>query len=62
MTPAPPMVMGLNVEEFVKAKVVVPAKVTTEPAFKLARFILLFVGTLISCNVILVQAATAGAI
>ena len=62
VTPAPPTVIGLNLEEFVYAKVVVPANVTTDPAFKLAKLILLFVGTLMSCNVISVQAATAGAI
>lgn len=54
--------MGLNVDELVKAKVVVPANVTTEPAFKPAKFMLLLVGTLISWSVICVHAATAGAI
>ena len=44
----PPKVMGLKVEELVNAKVVKPANVTTELAFKLARLILLLVGTAIS--------------
>jgi hypothetical protein len=42
--------------------VVFPAKVTTVPAFKLERLILLLVGTAMSRSVIWVQAATAGAI
>jgi hypothetical protein len=58
----PPMLMGLNVEELVNAKVVKPANVTTELAFKLARLILLLVGTAIPSKVMAVQAATAGAI
>lgn len=58
----PPIDMGLKVEELVNANVVRPAKVTIEFAFKLARLILLFVGTAIPSNVIAVQAATAGAI
>lgn len=58
----PPKVMGLNVDELVNANVVKPAKVTTELAFKLARLILLLVGTAIPSKVIAVQAATAGAI
>jgi hypothetical protein len=44
----PPKVIGLKVEEFVKAKVVRPTNVTTELAFKLARFMLLLVGTAMS--------------
>ena len=58
----PPIVIGLNVEELVNAKVVNPANVTTELAFRLARLILLLVGTAMPSNVIAVQAATAGAI
>jgi hypothetical protein len=54
--------MGLKVEEFVYAKVVSPAKVTTLPAFKDSKLMVLLVGTLIPSRVILVQAATAGAI
>jgi hypothetical protein len=62
VTFSPPKVIGLNVLEFVNANVVRPAKVTTEFAFKLARLILLFVGTDISCKVITWHEATAGAI
>lgn len=58
----PPKVIGLNVDELVNANVVKPAKVTTELAFKLARLMLLFVGTAIPSRVIAVHAATAGAI
>ena len=58
----PPNVIGLKVLEFVNAKVVNPAKVTTELAFKPARSTLLLLGTAISCKVIAVQEATAGAI
>jgi hypothetical protein len=58
----PPKVIGLKVEELVKAKVVRPTNVTTELAFRLARLTLLLVGTAISWSVIAVQEATAGAI
>jgi hypothetical protein len=44
VTPLPPKVMGLNVDEFVKPKVVVPAKVTTVPALTFERSMLLFEG------------------
>jgi hypothetical protein len=62
VTFVPPKVMGLNVDELVNANVVKPANVTTELAFKLARLILLLVGTEIPSKVMAVQAATAGAI
>lgn len=42
--PLPPITMGLKVEELVKSKVVVPAKVTTVPALSFDRSIELFVG------------------
>jgi hypothetical protein len=58
----PPIVIGLKVLEFVNAKVISPANVTIVLAFKLARLTVLFVGTEISCKVISVHAATAGAI
>ena len=58
----PPTVIGLKVLEFVKAKVINPANVTIVLAFKLARLTVLFVGTEMSCKVISVHAATAGAI
>lgn len=62
VTFAPPNCIGLKVLEFVKAKVVVPAKVTTELAFNFERSMVLFVGAAISCKVMAVQEATAGAI
>jgi hypothetical protein len=58
----PPIVIGLKVLEFVNAKVISPANVTIVLAFKLARLTVLFVGTEMSCKVISVHAATAGAI
>ena len=58
----PPNVIGLKVEELVNAKVIKPTNVTIELAFKLAKLTLLLVGTAISCSVISVHAATAGAI
>ena len=58
----PPKLMGLNVDELVNANVVKPANVTTVLAFKLARLMLLLVGTEIPSKVMAVQAATAGAI
>ena len=58
----PPTVIGLKVLEFVNAKVISPANVTIVLAFKLARLTVLFVGTEMSCKVISVHAATAGAI
>jgi hypothetical protein len=58
----PPIVIGLKVLEFVNAKVINPANVTIVLAFKLARLTVLFVGTEMSCKVISVHAATAGAI
>jgi hypothetical protein len=58
----PPIVIGLKALEFVNAKVINPANVTMELAFKLARLTVLFVGTAMSCKVISVHAATAGAI
>ena len=60
--PLPPMTIGLNFEELVKSKVVVPAKVTTAPALSFDRSMELFVGAWISRRVIAVHAATAGAI
>ena len=62
VTFAPPNCIGLNVLELVKAKVVVPANVTTELAFNFERSMVLFVGAAISCKVMAVQEATAGAI
>lgn len=58
----PPIITGLKVLEFVNSKVVVPANVTTAFCFNFERSILLFVGAAMSCNVIAVHAATAGAI
>jgi hypothetical protein len=58
----PPNAIGLNVVELVNAKVINPANVTIELAFKFARLTLLLVGTATSCSVISVHAATAGAI
>ena len=58
----PPIITGLKVLEFVNSKVVVPANVTTAFCFNFERSILLFVGVAMSCNVIAVHAATAGAI
>lgn len=46
--PLPPMAIGLNVEELVKSKVVVPAKVTTVPALSFDRSMELFVGAWMS--------------
>jgi len=40
--------IGLNVEEFVKSKVVEPAKVTTVPVLTLVKSIVLLVGAWIS--------------
>lgn len=62
MTFAPPNCIGLKVLELVNAKVVVPAKVTTELAFNFERSMVLFVGAAIFCKVMAVQDATAGAI
>ena len=62
VTFAPPNCIGLKVLELVKANVVVPAKVTTELAFNFERSMVLLVGAAISCKVMAVQEATAGAI
>jgi len=58
----PPKSIGLNVLELVNANVVRPANVTTELAFSFERSMLLLVGTAISCKVMAVHNATAGAI
>lgn len=62
VTFAPPNCIGLKVLELVNAKVVRPAKVTTELAFSFERSMVLFVGAAMPCNVMAVQDATAGAI
>jgi hypothetical protein len=62
VTFAPPNSIGLKVLEFVNAKVVKPANVTTELVFNLERSMVLFVGTAIPWRVMAVQDATAGAI
>ena len=62
VTFAPPHVIGLKVLELVKAKVVLPAKVTTVLAFNFERSMEQLVGAAMSCRVMAVQDATAGAI
>ncbi len=62
VTPLPPKDIGLNLDELVNPKVVVPANVTTVPALTFVRSILLFEGAKISWSVISVQDATAGSI
>jgi hypothetical protein len=59
---APPNSIGLKVLELVNAKVVRPAKVTTESVFNFERSMVLFVGAAMPCKVMAVQDATAGAI
>jgi hypothetical protein len=62
VTFAPPNCIGLKVLELVNAKVVRPAKVTTELAFSFERSMVLFVGAAMPSKVMAVQDATAGAI
>ena len=58
--PAPLMVKGLKVEEFVNPKVVRPSKVTVVPACRPERSIAEPFGAAILDRTILVQEATAG--
>lgn len=58
----PPNVIEPNELEFVNPNVVLPANVTVEFAFNFERSMLPFDGAAISCNMMLVQFATAGAI
>jgi hypothetical protein len=62
VTLAPPNIIGLNLLELVNANVVLPAKVTTVLAFNFERSMEQFVGAAMSCRVMAVQDATAGAI
>lgn len=62
VTLAPPNSIGLKVLELVKAKVVLPAKVTTVLAFNFERSMAPFTGAEISWRVMAVHEATAGAI
>jgi hypothetical protein len=56
----PQKIMGFKVEKLVNAKMVIPANVISALVFNLERSMLLLVGTMMSCNVIAVQDATAG--
>jgi hypothetical protein len=62
VTFAPPNTIGLKLLELVNANVVLPAKVTTVLAFNFERSMELFVGAAMSCSVMALQDATAGAI
>lgn len=61
MKPTPEIEIGSKVEIFVKANVVVPAKVMTCPAFNPVNGRVLLLGQAISWRVTAVQAAIAGA-
>lgn len=62
MTFFPPNLIEVKPLEFVNPKVVNPANVTVELACSFERSIEAFAGAAISCNVMFLQEATAGAI
>lgn len=62
VTLAPLISMGLNAVELVNANVINPTKVTTVLGFNDAKLTVLLVGTAMLSRVMLVHAATAGAI